>query len=40
MRALDFPPCFQAELVQHLGVFTVHCFETHSTGKTLHMHTL
>ena len=35
MRVLDFPPCFQAGLVQrvqHLGVFTVHCFVTHSTG--------
>ena len=33
-------PCFQPGLVQriqHLGVFTVHCFETHSTGKTLHI---
>jgi len=40
IRALELPPCIQAGLVQriqHLGVFTVHCFETHSTGKTLYI---
>ena len=40
IRVLELPPCFQAGLVQriqHLGVFTVHCFETHSRGKTLYI---